>query len=176
VRCETLAFGIRQLAATAKFNAKKLVTERKMTDVPLSAVAWICVVLVQAVLHYFVLGHRRRRVEQEVEDLALEESLSLAETLSLADTSDDSASIADVLADALASQDTTYQIPMSPTFDRSERMIKSQGFDINISLLGKTLVSEMVTDGSKDSQEFIDFLSSTGTELLKVSSRKRKAK
>jgi hypothetical protein len=146
-----------------------------MTDVPLSAVAWICVVLIQAVLHYFVLGHRRRRVEQEAEDLALEESLSLAETLSLADTSDDSASIADVLADALASQDITYQIPMSPMFDRSERMTKSQG-DINISLLGKTLVSEMVRDGSKDSQEFIDFLSSTGTELLKVSSRKRKAK
>jgi flagellum-specific peptidoglycan hydrolase FlgJ len=142
-----------------------------MIDVPLSAVAWISVVLIQAVIHYFVLGHRRRRVEQEAEDLALEESLSLAETLSLADTSDDSASI----ADDLASQETTYQIPMSPMFDRSERMMKSQG-DINISLLGKTLVSEMVRDGSKDSQEFIDFLSSTGTELLKVSSRKRKAK
>jgi flagellum-specific peptidoglycan hydrolase FlgJ len=141
-----------------------------MIDVPLSAVAWISVVLIQAVIHYFVLGHRRRRVEQEAEDLALEESLSLAETLSLADTSDDSASI----ADDLASQETTYQIPMSPMFDRSERMMKSQG-DINISLLGKTLVSEMVRDGSKDSQEFIDFLSSTGTELLRVSSRKRKA-
>jgi hypothetical protein len=147
-------------------ECKKLLIERKMTDVPLSAIAWISVVLIQAVLHYFVLGYRRRRVEQEAEDLALEESLSLAETLSLADTSDDSVSIADVLA----SHDTTYQIPMSPMFDRSERLMKSQG-DINISLLGKTLVSEMGRDGSKDSQEFIDFLSSTGTELLRVSSR-----
>lgn len=137
-----------------------------MTELPLSAVAWISVVLIQAVLHYFVLGHRRRRVDQDAEDLALEESLSLAETLSLADTSDDSASIADILA----SHDTAYQVPMSPMFDRSERRMKSQD-DMNISLLGKTLVSEMVRDGNKESQEFIEFLSSTGTELLKVSLR-----
>eukprot|EP00980_Cylindrotheca_fusiformis_P002801 scaffold672_cov126-Cylindrotheca_fusiformis.AAC.2 len=133
-----------------------------MIDVPLSAVAWLSVVLIQAVLHYFVLGYRRRRIDQVAEDLALEESLSLAETLSLADTSDDSASIADVLA----SQDTNYQVPLSPMFDRPESRMNLHD-DLNISLLGKTLASEMVRDGTKDSQEFIEFLSSTGTELLK---------
>jgi hypothetical protein len=48
-----------------------------MIEVPLSIVAWVSVVVVQAVIHFCVLAARRERIQQD-EDIVLEESLSLA--------------------------------------------------------------------------------------------------
>lgn len=136
-----------------------------MTEIPLSAVAWVSVVLIQAVIHFFVLGHLRNRRDACTDTpLTLEESLSLAETLSLSDA--DTNSVA--LSVASSSQDINHQIPLSPVTNKSQHSL-GEG-DINILLLGKTLVSERVLDGNtENSQDFIDFLSHTGTELLKVS-------
>mmetsp|Transcript_2017 Transcript_2017/g.4553 ORF Transcript_2017/g.4553 Transcript_2017/m.4553 type:complete len:138 (+) Transcript_2017:405-818(+) len=136
-----------------------------MTDLPLSAVAWLSVVLIQAVIHYFVLGHRRNRREQS-EALTLEESLSLAETLSLSDALDDSLSITPSVHSC---PDSGYQVPLSPMYETPQHLAKQQEGEINITLLGKTLISERVHDDNETSQEFIDFLNHTGTELLKVS-------
>ena len=45
-----------------------------MLDIPISIIAWIAVVLVQALVHYFVFGARRERINQD--DAKLEDSLS----------------------------------------------------------------------------------------------------
>jgi hypothetical protein len=123
-----------------------------MTEIPLSIVAWISVVLIQAIIHYLVLGHRRSRMKLEAEDMTLEESLSLAETLSLADTVDESLSFTD-----LAAQDTNYRGAVSPA-----RGDQSKTY----------LIKEVLVAGSHeshdDSQEFLDFISHTGSELLRV--------
>ncbi|KAL3940377.1 MAG: hypothetical protein SGBAC_005080 [Bacillariaceae sp.] len=135
-----------------------------MTDLPLSAVAWLSVVLIQAVIHFFVLGHRRTKPNDA---LILEESMSLAETLSLSDALDDSAS---VTASVHSYPDSSYQVPLSPMYDKSSppHLAQQQEGDINITLLGKTLISECVYDDNETNQDFIDFLNHTGTELLKV--------
>ena len=91
--------------------------------------------------------------------------MSLAETLSLSDGLDDSVSISPSIH---SYQDNTYQVPLSPMCDKPSFSNNPEG-EINISLLGKTLVSERVHDDNETSQEFLDFLSHTGTELLKVS-------
>ncbi|CAJ1969098.1 unnamed protein product [Cylindrotheca closterium] len=138
-----------------------------MTDIPLSAVAWLSVVLIQAVVHFFVLGHRRNRREPN-DALPLDESLSLAETLSLSDALDDSAS---VTASVHSCPDNSYQVPLSPMYETSsQQFLAEHGGEINITLLGKTLISERVHDDNETSQEFIDFLNHTGTELLKTRS------
>lgn len=140
-----------------------------MTDLPLSAVAWLSVVLIQAVIHFFVLGHRRNRRDSNDAELTLEESLSLAETLSLSDALDDSISATTSIHSC---PDNTYQIPLSPLCDKASQQAffsEPQEGEINISLLGKTLISERMHDDNETSQEFLDFLSHTGTELLKVS-------
>ena len=137
-----------------------------MTDIPLSAVAWLSVVLIQAIIHFFVLGHRRKRSEpDEVAALTMEESLSLAETLSLSDALDDSLSIT---ASVHSSAENSDQVPLSPMYDKGLKSFSKPEGEINISLLGKTLISERVLDDNETSQEFLNFLSHTGTELLKV--------
>mmetsp|Transcript_2397 Transcript_2397/g.5732 ORF Transcript_2397/g.5732 Transcript_2397/m.5732 type:complete len:144 (-) Transcript_2397:535-966(-) len=54
-----------------------------MIEITASAAAWIGVVVVQALLHYFVLGARREarreRIRKETEALIMEESLSYSE-------------------------------------------------------------------------------------------------
>lgn len=47
-----------------------------MLEVSTPTVAWISVVLVQAIIHYFVFGARRERIQQETEAVLLEESFS----------------------------------------------------------------------------------------------------
>ena len=113
-----------------------------MLDIPLSIVAWISVVLVQAVVHYFVFGARRARMQHE-EDLMLEESLSLATNEGSTDTDDSTA-----LQEALTVKDcggytgTIISATMSP--------------------------GDKILDGDEPS-DFLNLLSQTGTELLKVS-------
>ena len=49
-----------------------------MLEVSTPTVAWISVVIVQALIHYFVFGARRERIQQETEAVLLEESLSFS--------------------------------------------------------------------------------------------------
>ena len=47
-----------------------------MLEVCTSTMAWISVVVIQAFIHYFVLGARRDRIHKEAEAAFLEDSLS----------------------------------------------------------------------------------------------------
>ena len=119
-----------------------------MTEVPLSIVAWISVVLIQAVIHYFVLGMRRKnKMVSDAEDMLMEESLSLTDGTEY--TSDDSISYQGSL---VSGNDTSNS-------DARERM-----------------VGEKVFVNDHDPQEFLDLLSQTGSEILKVSHCERKRK
>lgn len=120
-----------------------------MFDIPLSIVAWISVVLVQAVVHYVVFGARRARIQHE-EDLVLEESLSLATNDSSLDTADDTAS----LADALTMKDCGYSGAGIPITPNSPVVLRDELF---------------ACDGEEP--DFLNLLSQTGTDLLKVSKR-----
>jgi len=47
-----------------------------MLEICTSTVAWISVVIIQAFLHFFVLGARRDRIQKETEAALLEDNLS----------------------------------------------------------------------------------------------------
>ena len=49
-----------------------------MLEVCTSTVAWISVVVIQALMHYLVFGARRERIHKETEAVLLEESLSFS--------------------------------------------------------------------------------------------------
>ena len=49
-----------------------------MLEVSTSTVAWISVVIVQFLIHYFIFGARRERILQETETVLLEENLSFS--------------------------------------------------------------------------------------------------
>ena len=113
-----------------------------MTEVPLSIVAWISVVLIQAVIHYFVLGTRRKnRMVSDAEDMLLEESLSLTDGTEY--TSDDSIS---------------YQGSLFSGNDNTDSR--------------ESMVGEKVFVDDHGPQEFLDLLSQTGSEILKVRKKK----
>lgn len=58
-------------------------------EISLSTIAWVSVVLVQALVHYLVFGARQERLQQEKEQAALvEESLSLATNESFVDAAE----------------------------------------------------------------------------------------
>jgi hypothetical protein len=119
----------------------------EMMEIPLSTVAWISVVLVQAIVHYMVFGARRARIQQE-EDMVLEESLSLATTEGSMDTFDEPASF----SDAWTIKDCGYS-----------------GTVISATPGTPTLLGEKLLDGDEP-QDFLNLLTQTGTELLNVSS------
>ena len=64
------------------------VNTNTMIEVPLSIVAWVSVVVVQALIHFVVFAARRERIQQD-EDRVLEESLSLATNEGSLDAYDD---------------------------------------------------------------------------------------
>jgi hypothetical protein len=111
-----------------------------MIELPLSVVAWICVVLVQAIVHFVLIGGRREIAnESPVEDTtALEECLSLATN----DTTDDADS-------SFTLKDCGYQGTVLPS-------------DPSSPLLGKPVIHP-------EPEQFFELLDQTGTELFKVS-------
>ena len=61
-----------------------------MIEIPLSIVAWISVVLIQAMVHYVVFGARRQRIQQqESEEALMLETLSLSTNESFSDLNKD---------------------------------------------------------------------------------------
>jgi hypothetical protein len=113
-----------------------------MIEITLSIVAWVSVVLVQAIVHYVVLGSRRGRVSiLHEEDLVLEESLSLATN----DTAEDSDS-------SFTVSDCGYQGSMMPSAPGTPTLLGEKDL-----VDGHAIV------------EFMELLTQTGKELLKVS-------
>lgn len=113
-----------------------------MFELPLSVVAWISVVLVQAIVHFVVLGSRRGQpvAGPTQDDAALEECLSLA----TADTAED----ADT---SFTVQESGYQGTVIPS-DPSTPVLMGE--------------KEIICP---DPEQFFELLDQTGTELLKVS-------
>jgi hypothetical protein len=112
-----------------------------MIELPLSVVAWISVVLVQAIVHFVVLGSRRGRpVGGKYEEHAVEECLSLA----TADTTDDADG-------SFTLSESGYQGSVIPE-DPSTPILMGEK-DIIV----------------PEPEMFFELLDQTGTELLKVS-------
>ena len=116
---------------------------------PLSTVAWISVVLVQAIVHYVVFGARRARMQHE-EELVLGESLSLA--TNEGEASMDGADESTPLKEALSSRDGGYVGTVVPATPGTPPLLREKVFDGELP------------------KEFFNLLSQTGTEMLKVSS------
>ena len=115
-----------------------------MIDIPLSIVAWISVVLVQAIVHYVVFGARRGRMQQE-EDMVLEECLSLSTAEGSMDTADET-----MYGETLTLQDG-YKGTVIP------------------STVGTPpLLGEKDTLYENEEQVFMHLLTQTGTDLLRV--------
>ena len=123
-----------------------------MIGVSLEIVAWFSVVLVQAVLHFVVLGARRDRMQQD-EDIIIEESLSLAtnEGEGSMDAGDDFG-------------------PFSPEeHNYPDISLHGGGYETPTAsppgvILGKKL---QALDGDEP-LEFLHLLSQTGSEMIKV--------
>jgi len=110
-----------------------------MLELSLSVVAWISVVLVQAIVHYVVLGSRRGQAVGGAQDETLEECLSLA----TAETAEDADASFNV-------QDGGYQGIVAPA-DPSTPVLMGE--------------KEIFTP---EPEQFLELLDQTGTELLKV--------
>lgn len=118
-----------------------LLRNHNMFELPLSVVAWISVVLVQAIVHFVVLGARRGgSIGSIVEDPALEECLSLATN----DTADD-------VDSSFTLKDCGYQGTVLPS-DPSTPVL----------LVEKEIIRP-------EPEQFFELLDQTGTELFKVS-------
>jgi hypothetical protein len=114
-----------------------------MIEIPLSIVAWISVVLVQAIVHYVILGGRRGRIQEE-EDMVLEECLSLSTTDGSMDASDES-----FFGETVALQDG-YKGTVIPPMVGTPPLLGEKNF-------------------SRDNEEkFMELLAQTGTDLFRV--------
>lgn len=82
----------------------------KMLDIPMSHVAWLSVVVIQALIHYFVFGMRRVRIQKEEEPVY--ETLSLSTNDSFADLDSDPVPVTvptqDALTAAAAAASSSY--------------------------------------------------------------------
>eukprot|EP00339_Tiarina_fusa_P028380 CAMPEP_0117035880 /NCGR_PEP_ID=MMETSP0472-20121206/25460_1 /TAXON_ID=693140 ORGANISM="Tiarina fusus, Strain LIS" /NCGR_SAMPLE_ID=MMETSP0472 /ASSEMBLY_ACC=CAM_ASM_000603 /LENGTH=130 /DNA_ID=CAMNT_0004745491 /DNA_START=156 /DNA_END=548 /DNA_ORIENTATION=- len=119
-----------------------------MAEIPLSIVAWVSVVLLQAVIHYVILGARRGRIQEE-EDMVLEECLSLSTTEGSTDASDEM-----FFGETVALQDGYKGTVIPPIVGTPP-------------LLGEK-------DSSRDNEEkFMELLAQTGTDLFRRRSVER---
>eukprot|EP00934_Nitzschia_sp_Nitz4_P004329 Nitzschia sp. Nitz4//scaffold114_size70088//27012//27510//NITZ4_005977-RA/size70088-augustus-gene-0.4-mRNA-1//1//CDS//3329533423//4319//frame0 len=118
-----------------------------MIELPLSVLAWISVVVVQAMIHYLVLGPRRQRA-RSLEADALEESLSLA-------TQDTDESIDLVLSSGAG----------TPSLSRSNS--EDEGENDNLAESVMILCpSALYDETEEEDDEWMELLDQTGTELL----------
>jgi hypothetical protein len=112
-----------------------------MIDVPLSMVAWVTVVLVQALVHYVVLGARRQRQQDD----KLEETLSLVSNEGSLD--DDFSAFPDI---SIVSDNSLPEDDLTPDSELSGVIIKN-GL------------------GGDEAVNFLQLLTQTGSEIMKVS-------
>jgi hypothetical protein len=121
-----------------------------MAEISLSIVAWISVVLIQAILHYVILGARRERIQKE-EDMVLEECLSLAATEGSMDTSDES-----FYGETVTLQDGY------------------KGTVIPATVGTFPLLGEKDAPYDNEEKKFMELLAKTGTDLIRVRRLQRK--
>jgi Tfp pilus assembly protein FimV len=113
-----------------------------MIEIPLSIVAWVSVVVVQAVIHFVVFAARRERIQQD-EDIVLEESLSLATNEGSLDAYDDS------------SITEPFDLPdIGAASDKSMADLRALSFS---------------GENDDDEPNFLELLSQTGSQLAQVS-------
>lgn len=116
-----------------------------MIELPLSVIAWLSVVVVQAVVHFVVLGSRRgRAVGGPEEEPSLEECLSLT-TSDTVDETDTSFTIND------AGYDCSYECSVI-TADPSTPLLMDE--------------KEMI---NPEPEHLLELLDQTGTDLFLVS-------
>jgi hypothetical protein len=135
-----------------------------MIEVPISIVAWVSVVLVQAIIHYVVFGARRERIQQE-EEAVLEESLSLSTNESFME-----AELEPSTAEHPPSDPSSPTLSSSPTFTVED-----------VHVLTSSPRSAIIRHRSSSSSSMLDetmifepspfYLTQTGTEILKVRNR-----
>lgn len=140
-----------------------------MIEVPISIVAWVSVVLVQALIHYVVFGARRERIQQEeeavLEEAVLEESLSLSTNESFMEVEPESGSVANK-----SSSPPTFARPSSPTFDiQSVHSSKTTLSPVSSMIPHRCSASASMLGETMTFEQSPFYLTQTGTELLKVS-------
>jgi len=119
-----------------------------MIDLPLSVMAWLSVVIVQAVVHFIVLGARQgRAVVPSEEEPMLQECLSMA-TDDAADENDTSFML----------QDSGYECTVSSADPSTPIIFREK----------ETIIP--------DADLLLELLDQTGTDIFKVSEGKREKK
>ena len=136
-----------------------------MLEVCTSTVAWISVVVIQALVHYFVLGARREKLNKETEAV-LEESLSFS-TIEDSDECD---------VDRMDITDASSERPSLSSISYSS----SDRYDgnVNVNAKLKTVLStstehqsSIYSDGITIPRKAPMYLMQTGTEMLEVRER-----
>jgi hypothetical protein len=137
-----------------------------MIEVPISIVAWMSVVLVQALIHYVVFGVRRERIQQE-EEAVLEESFSLSTNDSFVEAEQEP-----IISENASSDPSTPTPSVSPAF-----AIQNVQLSKTKSSPTSSIVPHRISPRSSMLNETMIFepspfyLSQTGTEMLKVCNR-----
>jgi hypothetical protein len=130
-----------------------------MIEVPISIsmIAWISVVVVQALIHFVVFGVRRERIQQE-EEAALEETLSLTTSESFTENEFDQ--ITETTASTRAVTSSSFGI--HDIRFRSKEHSMSSTSPCRSSLTGTLDFQALIVEPSPH------YLMQTGTELFKV--------
>jgi len=136
-----------------------------MIEVCTSTVAWISVVVIQALVHYFVLGARREKLNKETEAV-LEESLSFS-TIEDSDECD---------VDRVEFPDASSERPSISSISYSSSDRYDGNVNVNVKL--KTVLStstehqsSIYSDGITIPRKAPIYLMQTGTEMLEVRER-----
>ncbi|MGK3749503.1 MAG: hypothetical protein ACI8RD_001798 [Bacillariaceae sp.] len=147
-----------------------------MLEVSISIVAWISVVVIQALFHYFVFGARKERMIQQETEAVLEDSFSFT-------TSDSYSSIIETELDTAII--STPNTPTSAPFFSSSSSIIASSFKQSETAAAATTTTTASTTHQltsaeravylklSKSEEFENsnfYLMQTGSEMLKVRS------
>jgi len=145
-----------------------------MLEVSISIVAWISVVVIQALFHYFVFGARKERMIQQETEAVLEDSFSFT-------TSDSYSSIIETELDTAII--STPNTPTSAPFFSSSSSIIASSFKQSETAAAATTTAStthQLTSAERavylklsKSEEFENsnfYLMQTGSEMLKVRS------
>lgn len=139
-------------------------------ELPISIVAWLTVVVVQAVIHFIVFGARRERIQQEEEALFETLSLTTSESFTTAATMD---------ADAVSSQQRVEQYFRETTMVSSSSLLDDSVDDEDDILVLERTAAD-APDAWESSWRLEDdddlivepspyFLMQTGKDILRVS-------
>ena len=139
-----------------------------MLEVSISIVAWISVVVIQALFHYFVFGARKERLIQQETEAVLEENFSFT-------TSDSYSSIVETELDTeiISASNTPTSAPYFPSssiiassFKQSETATRSTTTTHLLPSAERTFYLKLSKSEELDNSEF--YMMQTGSEMLKV--------